>query len=85
VVRGAGEPDYLAAAEPRMARAAALAYSLDAPLSAEELARRGEAWRPYRSWVGVLLRLGLDDASHASAPRFEMHWRGGKRSRSRER
>jgi hypothetical protein len=33
----------------------------------------------------VLLRLGLDDASPASAPRFEMHWRGGKRSRSRER
>ena len=23
---------------------------------ADELARRGEAWRPYRSWVGVLLR-----------------------------
>ena len=57
VVRGAGEPDYLATAEPRMARAAALAYGLDAPLSPEELARRGEAWRPYRSWVGVLLRL----------------------------
>ena len=66
VVRGAGEPDYLATAEPRMARAAALAYGLDAPLSAEELARRGEAWRPFRSWVGVLLRLGLADGSQAS-------------------
>ena len=31
VVRGAGEPDHLATAEPRMARAAALAYGLDAP------------------------------------------------------
>jgi DNA-3-methyladenine glycosylase II len=68
VVRGAGEPDYLATAEPRMGRAAALAYGLDAPLSPEELARRGEAWRPYRSWVGVLLRIGLEDAAQGSHP-----------------
>ena len=33
---------------------------------ADELARRAEAWRPYRSWVSVLLRLGLDDASQGS-------------------
>jgi 3-methyladenine DNA glycosylase/8-oxoguanine DNA glycosylase len=85
VVRGAGEPDYLATAEPRMARAAALAYGLDAPLSPEELSRRGEAWRPYRSWVGVLLRRSLEDASHESRPGFEMHWRGGERRRPRER
>ena len=85
VVRGAGEPDYLATAEPRMAHAAALAYGLEAPLAPEELARRGEAWRPYRSWVGVLLRLGLQDASHETRPQFEMHWRGGERGRSRRR
>ena len=77
VVRGAGEPDYLATAEPRMAHAAALAYGLDAPLAPEELARRGEAWRPYRSWVGVLLRLGLQDA-RTNAPR-----RGRPRARDR--
>ena len=69
VVRGAGEPDYLATAEPRMAHAAALAYGADAPLAADELARRGEAWRPYRSWVSVLLRLGLEDASQGSRGR----------------
>ena len=84
VVRGAGEPDYLATAEPRMAHAAALAYGLDEPLAAAELTRRGEAWRPYRSWVGVLLRLSLEDASHETRPQFEMHWRG-ERSRSRRR
>jgi DNA-3-methyladenine glycosylase II len=84
VVRGAGEPDYLATAEPRMAQAAALAYGLDAPLAPEELARRGEVWRPYRSWVGLLLRLGLQDASHETRPRFEMHWRGGERGGSRD-
>ena len=85
VVRGAGEPDYLATAEPRMARAAALAYGLEEPLSPEELVRRGDAWRPYRSWVGVLLRLGLQHASHETRPQFEMHWRGGERGRSRGR
>jgi DNA-3-methyladenine glycosylase II len=69
VVRGAGEPDYLATAEPRIARAAALAYGLAAPLSSEELSRRGEAWRPYRSWVSVLLRLALEDAAHGSRGR----------------
>ena len=84
VVRGAGEPDYLATAEPRMAHAAALAYGLDEPLAPDELTRRGEAWRPYRSWVGVLLRLSLEDASHETRPQFEMHWRG-ERSRSRRR
>ena len=59
VVRGAGEPDYLATAEPRMARAAALAYGLDAP------ARRPRSWpaAPRRGartarGCGVLLRLG---------------------------
>jgi DNA-3-methyladenine glycosylase II len=85
VVRGAGEPDYLATAEPRMARAAALAYGLDAPLAPEELARRGEAWRPYRSWVGVLLRLGLEDASHGSRGRFEPYGPGADRRPSRGR
>jgi DNA-3-methyladenine glycosylase II len=69
VVRGAGEPDYLATAEPRIARAAALAYGLAAPLSPDELSRRAEAWRPYRSWVTVLLRLSLAEASHGSRRR----------------
>jgi 3-methyladenine DNA glycosylase/8-oxoguanine DNA glycosylase len=79
VVRGASEPDHLATAEPRMARAAALAYGLDAPLAPEELARRSEAWGADRSWVGLLLRLGLQDASHETRPQFEMHWRASER------
>ena len=85
VVRGAGEPDYVATAEPRLARAAALAYGLDAPLPADELTRRAEAWRPYRSWVGVLLRLGLEEKSHGSRGRFEPHGPGGPQRRSRAR
>jgi hypothetical protein len=35
--------------------------------------------------VGVLLRLGLQDASHETRPQFEMHWRGDERGRSRKR
>jgi hypothetical protein len=35
--------------------------------------------------VGLLLRLGLRDASHETRPQFEMHWRAGERGGSRGR
>jgi len=35
--------------------------------------------------VGLLLRLGLQDASHETRPQFEMHWRGGERGSARGR
>ena len=58
VVRGAGEPDYLATAEPRMAHAAALAYGLDEPL----VARRAD---PPRRGVAPVPLVG----GRAAAPR----------------
>jgi DNA-3-methyladenine glycosylase II len=61
VVRGAGAPDHLALAEPRLGRAVALAYGLDAPPDPERLEALGQNWRPFRSWVTVLLRVALDD------------------------
>jgi DNA-3-methyladenine glycosylase II len=60
VLRGAGAPDVLAAAEPRLGRAVALAYALQAPPAPERVAELAEPWRPYRSWVTVLLRVNLD-------------------------
>ena len=54
LIRGAGAPDVLPRHEPRLARAARAAYGL--PDDAD-LAPTAEAWRPYRSWVGLLLRL----------------------------
>ena len=62
VLRGAGAPDVLAAAEPRLARAIALAYGVDAPPDAERIGELAAAWRPFRSWATVLLRVNLDRA-----------------------
>ncbi|MBA3778739.1 MAG: DNA-3-methyladenine glycosylase 2 family protein [Chloroflexi bacterium] len=61
LLRGAGAPDALPTAEPRLARAVAIAYGLPEPPSAERLEAISEAWRPYRTWVAVLLRTMLED------------------------
>ena len=58
LVRGAGERDVLPSNEPRLARAAALAYGFDSPPSQSELERLAAQWVPYRSWVSFLLRVG---------------------------
>lgn len=64
LMRGAGHPDLLAAAEPRLRRAVALAYGLDREPGPEELARISDGWRPYGSWVALLLRTMLEDETH---------------------
>jgi DNA-3-methyladenine glycosylase II len=51
VVRGANEPDWLPDAEPRLAKAIAQAYGPSEPDT--------DLWRPYRSWVAVMLRRTL--------------------------
>ena len=61
LLRGAGHPDVLALAEPRLRRAVMLAYDLDEEPDDDRLAAIGEAWRPYRTWVAVLLRRMLED------------------------
>jgi DNA-3-methyladenine glycosylase II len=58
---GAGDPDHIPRHEPRLARAAALAYGLPEPPSGEQLLRINENWRPYRTWVTLLLRTQLED------------------------
>ena len=64
LVRGAGAPDVLPASEPRLGRAVALAYGLDAAPSGPELERLAANWRPYRSWVSFLLRVRLEEETH---------------------
>lgn len=56
LVRGAGAPDALPSAEPRLAEAVAIAYGLGAPPGPAELERIAAPWRPYRAWVSVLMR-----------------------------
>lgn len=60
LLRGAGEPDHLPSAEPRLRRAVALAYGLAEQPSQGELEEQAEGWRPYRTWVSVLLRSFLE-------------------------
>ena len=43
-------------AEPRLARAIALAYGLPGPATPDQIRQISENWRPYRTWVTLLLR-----------------------------
>ncbi|GAB2804664.1 DNA-3-methyladenine glycosylase family protein [Streptomyces daliensis] len=58
LIRGAGHPDVFPSSEPRLHRAMASAYGLDDATAASpgRLARIADAWRPFRSWVALLLR-----------------------------
>jgi DNA-3-methyladenine glycosylase II len=61
LLRGAGEPDYLPAHEPRLARAVARAYGLEETPGIEELKEISENWRPYRTWITLHLRAALEE------------------------
>jgi DNA-3-methyladenine glycosylase II len=56
LLRGAGDPDAVAYHEPRLALAVADAYGLPGPATPEQIAEISENWRPYRTWVTLLLR-----------------------------
>jgi DNA-3-methyladenine glycosylase II len=60
LLRGAADPDHLPEHEPRLCRGAALAYGLDEPPDRPWLEQRSQAWRPYRTWVVLLLRVLLE-------------------------
>jgi DNA-3-methyladenine glycosylase II len=61
LIRGAGEPDRLPEYEPRLLSAVARAYGLEREPEQHELRSLAGRWRPYRSWVAVLLRTFLED------------------------
>lgn len=61
LLRGAGEPDHLSTSEPRLRRAVAMAYGLDREPDRRELEEISDRWRPYRTWVTLLLRTMLED------------------------
>ncbi len=63
LLRGAGGPDAVPAQEPRLARAAGLAYGLPGPATPRQLREIGEGWKPYRTWVTLLLRTLLESVT----------------------
>ena len=56
LLRGVGDPDAFPATEQRLHRAMAAAYHLGEEPARAALERVADGWRPYRSWVGLLLR-----------------------------
>ncbi|MGW5390784.1 DNA-3-methyladenine glycosylase family protein [Streptomyces koyangensis] len=65
LIRGAGHPDVFPTAEPRVHRAMATRYGLDAATAGDpaRLAGIAAAWSPYRSWVALLLRTRAQDSA----------------------
>lgn len=63
LARGAGHPDLFPTAERRLHEEMTSTYALDHP-SVDQLAAIAEAWRPYRTWVGLLLRTQREDDTH---------------------
>lgn len=61
LLRGAGDPDGFPAHEKRLHRAMAAVYHLGEDLDLEALRAIADGWRPYRTWVAVLLRTWLED------------------------
>jgi len=66
LVRGAGQPDVFPSSEARLHAEMAHAYQLGEPTPGE-LAALAERWRPYRSWVALLLRNDRERRTHEIA------------------
>jgi DNA-3-methyladenine glycosylase II len=55
-LRASGVTDALVDGEPRLAALVGALYGLHGPASPEDLAGIAESWRPFRTWVAVLVR-----------------------------
>lgn len=56
LIRGVGDPDAFPRTELKLQRAMASAYGLGEQPDLNTLEQIAQGWRPYRSWVGLLLR-----------------------------
>ena len=66
LLRGACDPDAFPTHERRLRRAMAQLYDLRDP-DLDTLGGIAETWRPYRTWVAVLIRTWLEDTTHEIA------------------
>ena len=62
LLRSTGATDILTLAEPRLPAYVAHLYGLSHPASPGELERIADAWRPFRTWTSVLIRVAGDRA-----------------------
>ena len=56
VIRACGHADATTVGEPRSRAAVEQAYGIDHELSDDELLALAESWRPFRTWVSVMMR-----------------------------
>jgi DNA-3-methyladenine glycosylase II len=56
LVRSTGVTDLLPAHEPRLLGLLGDLYGIDGPATAEDALQLAETWRPWRTWVAVLVR-----------------------------
>jgi len=56
VIRGTGFADVLPVGEPKLLTLVERLYNRPGPVSDEELHALAEAWKPFRTWAGVLIR-----------------------------
>lgn len=63
LLRGAGDPDAFPLHERRLHRAMSAAYHLGDDSGVEALQQVAERWRPYRTWIALLLRTSTEDAT----------------------
>lgn len=78
LIRGCGPADVLPLMEPTLHGAVAEAYGLTGTPSDDEVERIAEAWKPFRTWVSVML---ISD--NFAAARARSNGVRGGRSRSR--
>lgn len=64
MIRAAGEVDRVPGSESRFTRAIQRFYKLDREPEPGQIRAITDAWRPFRSWVSVMLRAALEDATH---------------------
>jgi DNA-3-methyladenine glycosylase II len=60
LLRSTGATDVMTLNEPHLPAYVAHFYGLPAPASRDELERIAEAWRPFRTWTSVLIRVAGD-------------------------
>lgn len=67
VIRGTGFADVLPLEEPHLLATVARLYDLPGPPGQVQLESLAEPWRPFRSWVAVLIRAAASRILEAGA------------------
>jgi DNA-3-methyladenine glycosylase II len=68
LLRSTGATDIVTLGEPRLPSYVRHFYGLEHPATPAELSKLAEAWRPFRTWAGVLIRVAGDRDGVAFGP-----------------